>query len=134
MRTYSPVWSLFVPTVKSFGVKVLLLEEKCIQKQITLHDTCPGDHVRRHRRLRPDPCCSLFSMTIDSEIERESRIRGDPEALERWICSTGGSIGPVVLEGELGLDLILRVRHVRFVRFVLQQPRYYCIAPLYSSV
>lgn len=56
---------------------------------------------RRHSResvvcVRNTACV----MAVDLNIECGSRLRGDPEALERWLQSVGGSIGPVVLEGK----------------------------------
>lgn len=46
---------------------------------------------------------SACTMTVDPEMESESRIRGNPEALERWVFSVGGTLGPVVLGGESAL-------------------------------
>lgn len=56
---------------------------------------------RRKRGARPaDGVCF---MAVDPGMESDSRIRGDPAGLDRWLSDSGGILGPVVLEGEIYL-------------------------------
>lgn len=41
-------------------------------------------------------------MAVDPFIECESRVRGDPEALERWFLRVGGRIDSITIEGKWG--------------------------------
>lgn len=53
----------------------------------------------RRRRRGARTAVDVSPMAVGPGMESDSRIRGDPAALERWLSGGGGIIGPVVLEG-----------------------------------
>lgn len=55
---------------------------------------------RKNRRAMHRTADGVCLMSVDPGMESDSRIRGDPAALERWLSSGGGILGPVVLEGK----------------------------------
>lgn len=95
---------LLLAGADAFGIKLLSLRQGCrtyfTQHAQNYHDP-PAVDAGINTRRRKHVC----TMAIDPELKSDSRIRGDPEALERWFCSMGGTLGPVVMEGELGVQM-----------------------------
>lgn len=97
---------LFLSGVDAFSLGLSSLRHKrsdtsCFSTKAETHD-----HARAITMTRKRPAntrSTACAMTVDSEMELEPRIHGNPEGLERWFFSLGGTLGPVVLAGESAL-------------------------------
>lgn len=59
-----------------------------------------SNNSSRRRKRGGRTADGVCLMAMDPGMEIDSRIRGDPAALERWLSGGGAILGPVVLEGE----------------------------------